>query len=105
MGRYAVPESIRKMKPAGTMVKTISGHYYVYEYKSVIGETGKRKTVMGKCIGSILADKGFLPNDNYARDVEMTSLEFGQYAIVLANTQKTLQILQEFFHPVDALRI
>ena len=105
MGSYAVPESIRKMKPAGTMVKTISGHYYVYEYKTVIDETGKRKTVMGKCIGSIQPDKGFLPNDNFARVVEMTSLEFGQYAIVLANTQKTLQLLQEFFHPVDALRI
>ena len=105
MGCYAVPESIRKMKPAGTMVKNISGHYYVYEFKTTTEETGKRKTIMGKCIGSIQSDKGFLPNDNYSRDVEMTSLEFGQYAIVLANTQKTLQILQEFFHPVDALRI
>lgn len=86
MGRYAVPESIRKMKPAGTMVKTITGHYYFYDYKTVIDEKGKRKTVIGKCVGSIQSDKGFLPNGNYARDVEMTSLKFGQYAIVLANT-------------------
>ena len=32
MGNYSVPEAIRKCKPSGTMVKRISGHYYVYEY-------------------------------------------------------------------------
>lgn len=34
MGNYSVPEDIRKMRPAGTTVKNIKGHYYVYEYKS-----------------------------------------------------------------------
>lgn len=29
MGKYSVPESIRKLKPKGTMVKAISGHYYM----------------------------------------------------------------------------
>ncbi len=105
MGNYSVPESIRKMKPAGTMVKNISGYYYVYEYKTVIDESGRRKTAMGKNIGSIKPDKGFIPNDNYARDVEMTSLEFGQYAVVLANSKGTLQLLEEFFNPIDAARI
>ena len=37
MGNYSVPESIRKYKPKGTMVKAISGHYYVYEYTMVKG--------------------------------------------------------------------
>ena len=37
MGKYSVPESIRQMKPKGTMVKCISGHYYVYEYSTVTG--------------------------------------------------------------------
>ena len=32
MGNYAVPEEIRKMRPAGTTVKNIKGHFYVYEY-------------------------------------------------------------------------
>ena len=91
MGNYSVPESIRKMKPAGTMVKNISGYYYVYEYKTIVDENGNRKTAMGKNIGSIKPEKGFIPNDNYARDVEMTSLEFGQYAVVLANSRGTLQ--------------
>ena len=105
MGNYSVPDPIRKMKPPGTMVKNISGYYYVYEYKTATDENGKRKTVMGKSIGTIKEDKGFIPNDNYARDTEMTSLEFGQYAVVLANSQETLKLLKEFFNPIDALRI
>ena len=32
MGNYTVPEEIRKMRPAGTTVKNIKGHFYVYEY-------------------------------------------------------------------------
>ena len=105
VGDYSVPESIRKMKPPGTMVKNISGYYYVYEYKTETDESGKRKTVMGKSIGTIKTGKGFVPNDNYARDIEMTSMEFGQYAPVLANSQNTLQLLEEFFNPIDASRI
>lgn len=105
MGMYSVPDSIRKMKPVGTMVKAIKGRYYVYEYKTVTDETGKRKTVMGKCIGSINEEKGFVPNANYICDAEMTSLEYGQYALALANSQKTLELLREFFCPDDALRI
>ena len=56
-GLYAVPENIRKMKPRGTMVKKIKGHYYVYGMKCIKDEkTGKWKTkilgIMGK-IGAI----------------------------------------------------
>ena len=105
VGNYSVPESIRRMKPPGTMVKNISGYYYVYEYKTTTDGNGKRKTVMGKSIGTIKPDKGFIPNDNYARDVEMTSLEFGQYAVVIANSKNTLKLLEEFFNPIDASRI
>lgn len=32
MSEYSVPESIRKFKPKGTMVKRISNNYYVYEW-------------------------------------------------------------------------
>ncbi|MBR1711735.1 MAG: hypothetical protein IJ719_23420 [Clostridia bacterium] len=48
MSKYSVPESIRQMKPKGTMVKCISGHYYVYEYSTVTGADGKRHTEMRK---------------------------------------------------------
>lgn len=34
MGKYSVPESIRKHKPKGTMVKALSKGYYVYNYSS-----------------------------------------------------------------------
>ena len=44
MGGYAVPAEIRAMKPKGTMVKNISGHYYVYEFSSYREENGKRKS-------------------------------------------------------------
>lgn len=37
-GSYAVSENIRRMKPRGTMVKKIKGHYYVYGMKSVKDE-------------------------------------------------------------------
>lgn len=105
MGNYSVPESIRKYKPKGTMVKRISDHYYVYEYSSVAGPDGKRHTKMGKVIGSIKEGVGFIPNDNYNCDAEISTLDFGEYAIVIANSQKTLTLLQECFNPMDALRI
>ena len=105
MGNYSVPDSIRKFKPSGTMVKVISGHYYVYEYKTITESSGKRRTIMGKSIGSIKDGIGFVPNGNYSRDAEITSLEFGQYAITVQNTQKTLEKLKKYFNPLDAVRI
>ena len=46
MGNYSVPESIRKHKPKGTMVKKIKQGYYVYNYSSkqipVFDEDGKK---------------------------------------------------------------
>ena len=105
MGKYSVPESIRQMKPKGTMVKNISGHYYVYEYRSVTGADGKRHTEMGKAIGAIREGIGFIPNDSFACDTEITSLDFGEYAITLANSTRTLALLRECFNPEDAARI
>lgn len=105
MRNYVVPESIRKYKPTGTMVKAINGYYYVYEYKTVKDENGNRRTQMGKSIGTIKEGVGFVPNSNYSSDDEITSLEFGEYALVLQNSQKTLKLLMDYFNPLDALRI
>lgn len=105
MGNYSVPESIRKYKPKGTMVKRISGYYYVYEYASFMGEDGKRHTKMGKVIGSIKEGIGFIPNNSFNCDTEISTLEFGEYAVVLANSSRTLSLLRECFNPSDALRI
>ena len=105
MGNYSVPESIRKHKPTGTMVKRISNNYYVYEYYTVKGEDGKRHTKMGKTIGSIKEGIGFVPNDSFACDSEISTLDFGEYAVTLANTQNTFSILKDFFNPEDATTI
>lgn len=105
MGNYSVPESIRKHKPKGTMVKNINGYYYVYEYSSFTGEDGKRHTKMGKSIGSIKESVGFIPNNTFASDSEISSLDFGEYAVVAANSTKTLSLLRECFNPEDAARI
>lgn len=104
MGDYSVPEYIRAMKPRGTMVKAIGGHYYVYEYRSVT-DGGKRKTRMGDCVGSIKEGIGFVPNDGRARKGEVTTLEFGQYAVALANTGGVLEMLNAHFNPLDAATI
>ena len=105
MGEYSVPESIRKFKPRGTMVKRIAGNYYVYEYSSVKGSDGKRHTKMGKVIGSIKEGIGYVPNRNLLCDEEISTLEYGEYAVSLANSRKTLELLQQCFNPEDAIRI
>lgn len=84
-----IPENVSKFRPGPcTEIKIISGHYYVYMYHSVklpSGNWGKRS---GKCIGSIIPDKGFIPNKNYASEMgqeyldEITVLEYGQYALI-----------------------
>ena len=87
------------------MVKAISGHYYVYEYTMVRDPNGKRHTKMGKALGTIKEGVGFIPNDNLVSDSEISTLEFGEYAVVLANSGKTLNLLNECFNPEDAVRI
>lgn len=105
MGKYSVPEEIRKLKPKGTMVKNISGHYYVYEFSNYTDENGKRKTKMGKSIGVIKPQIGFVPNKTHISSSEITTLEFGNYAAVVANSQKCLELLKQHFNPEDAVTI
>lgn len=106
MGKFSVPESIRKFKPKGTMVKVINGsNYYVYEYKSVTDEFGKRKTKMGKNIGKIVEGKGFIPNDAYLNRDDISTLEYGQYKIVVNNSKNTYDLLKRVFNYDDAARI
>ena len=102
MGKYSVPDEIRKYKPKGTMVKNISGYYYVYEYTNFTDNNGKRHTKMGKTIGSIKEGVGFVPNSTFSCDDEISSLDFGEYAITLANSRKTFELLNECFNPQDA---
>ena len=89
MAASKIPEEIKKHRPGPcTEVKLINGHYYVYMYQSVQLPSGKWGKKTGKSIGTIIADKGFIPNRNYhlyegtqSQD-EITVLEYGQYALI-----------------------
>ena len=104
-GKYAVPEEIRAMKPRGTMVKKIPGGYYVYEYKSVRDEDGRRRTRMGPCVGKIDPERGFVPNSASLRSQEWRTLEFGQWAVADDLSRGTHALLREFFNAEDADRV
>ena len=104
MGNYAVPEEIRAAKVPGTMVKAIAGKYYVYRFRTV-REDGRRKTRMGACIGKIQPGIGFVPNDRRVLSDELTTVDFGEWAIALANSGRTHAMLGECFNAEDAARI
>ena len=104
MGAYSVPEHIRATRPRGTMVKAISGHYYVYEYRSVT-EGGRRRTRMGRCVGKIEEGRGYVPNSGRASGSEITTLEFGDWAVALSASAPVRGLLGEHFHADDADRI
>lgn len=105
MSNYSVPESIRKFKPKGTMVKMIHGKYYVYEYSCQKAADGKWKTKMGSLIGSIHEGIGFVPNETFNKNQTETTLEYGQYSLAFANSQSTLHLLLDVFNPIDAYQI
>lgn len=105
MGKYSVPENIRRFKPKGTMVKLISGNYYVYEYKMIKGDDGKRHTKMGNVIGSIKEGIGFIPNNSFICDDEISTLDYGDYAITVVNSKNIFSLLNQFFNPQDAALI
>ena len=113
MGKYSVPEEIRKMRPAGTTVKNIKGHYYVYEYtptsvkvKMPDGtEKWKSKTVTGPCIGQITLTDGFIHNNAKLADSDTTVFEFGCYFLIRELAAKTMDRLKESFNPQEANQI
>ncbi len=113
MGKYSVPEEIRKMRPAGTTVKNIKGHYYVYEYTSTSVKVElpdgtsrwKSKSVSGACIGQITAKEGFIHNDSKLSDTEATVLEFGCYFLIREYATETMERLKEYFNPMEANQI
>lgn len=105
MGKYAVPECIRDMKPKGTIVKKIHDKYYVYEHFSKKDEKSIWKTKSGKLLGFIDENKGFVPNDNYMISDSISTLEYGQYAVVIKNSKGTIERLLKFFNIMDVYRI
>lgn len=102
MGFYTIPKQIRDMKPKGTIVKKIHNKYYVYEHFYIKSEKNTWKTKSGKLIGFIDETKGFIPNNNYLITENISTLEYGQYAIIISNSKKTLERLLKHFNPIDA---
>ena len=100
-----MPEKIRECKPKGTVVKKIAGHFYVYEYTKEKTADGKWRNRTGKMIGTIVEGRGYIPNDNLLCDSEISTVEFGDYAISLANSRKTLSLLESCFNKGDAIHI
>lgn len=105
MGQYSVPQTVRDLKPKGTMVKAIRNGFYVYTCTNQKGEDGKWHLKTGQLIGRIKEGVGFIPNDNFCSEEKLSVVEYGQYAIVQAASKAVLEDLKAFFNPLDATRI
>ena len=107
MAKASIPESINNYRPGPcTEVKLISGHYYVYMYRSQKLSSGDWGKKTGSCIGKIIPGTGFIPNKNFhlykgedSQD-EITVLEYGQYALIETVAESILTSLKNYF-PVD----
>ncbi len=60
---------------------------------------------MGKLIGSIKEGIGFVPNNSYTCDADITTIDYGEYAITLAYTEKVLDLLKACFNAQNAVAI
>ena len=105
MGDYSVPETIRAMKPRGTIVKRLKGHYYVYTCRNEKRDDGKWHLTTGKAIGSVREGIGFVPNDGYNSEGRASVLEYGRYAPALTSSLGELERLERHFNPLEATEI
>ena len=113
MGKYSVPEEIRKMRPQGTMVKNVKDHFYVYEYSSTSVKTEmpdgtfkwKTQSKTGACIGQITLAEGFVRNGTRMSDTDVTVFEFGGYFLIKEFAADTYNLLVEKFDPREANQI
>lgn len=113
MSNYSVPAEIRQYKPEGTMVKKLGKGFYVYEHTSsketIIDPDGKKKRItkntIGKCVGSITLNDGFIPNNNYLHDDEICSKHYGDYALAIKYSTDTYNRLTTVFNLKDAQKI
>lgn len=113
MGLYSVPKEIRDQRPAKTIVKKINGRFYVYEFSSTkvkkqIDENTFKwvtKNTVGKCIGQITLEEGFVPNSNYIAEQDITVIEYGSFSFLLQKTESILKLLKESFNAFDANKI
>ncbi|MBQ9009500.1 MAG: hypothetical protein IJ088_09250 [Clostridia bacterium] len=113
MGKYSVPEEIRKLRPRGTTVKKVKGHYYVYEYSSTSTKqemsdgSFEWKTVnkMGPCIGQITLEDGFVRNGRELTETDLSVFEYGDYFLIRECAAETRRLLAEKFSEEEANQI
>ena len=104
MGARSVPEHIGATRPRGTMARAISGHYYVYEYRSVT-ECGRRRTRMGRCVGKIEEGRGYVPDSGRASGSGTATPGSGDWAVALSASAPVRGLLGEHSRADDADRI
>lgn len=105
MGKYSVPEEIRKLKPKGSVVKVVKDGYYVYSQKNIKDPvSGKWKIKSGEYLGKI-ANGSFIASSNQFIDEDNTVYEFGQYAISYLLANEVKERLNQFFDVETANKI
>ena len=106
MGKYSVPEEIRKHKPKGSVVKLVKNGYYVYGQTNIKDPvTNKWKIKAGKYLGKITFNDGFIPVESSYISQDDDVYEFGQYAISYLLGYEIKKKLSEFFDLETASRI
>ena len=88
-------------RPAGTEIKHIGNHWYLYERLSVYDKERKRKRKKsGRCLGAI-TEAGLSPSRNAAEirlaDAEIENLEYGATALLFKLTSSMRERLARFF--------
>lgn len=105
-GKYSAPKEILALKPKGTMIKVSKGkYYYVYTMISYKNKHGNWAARSGEKIGKIVEGIGFIPNEAAISTIFHSTVEYGQYAIVMENTKWVLDSLINVFNKEDAYRI
>ena len=106
MGKYSVPEEIRKLKPKGSVVKVVKEGYYVYSQKNIKDPiTGKWKIKSGEYLGKITLKQGFVASkEKYIEETDDV-YEFGQYAISYLLANEVKDRLSLFFDKETAEKI
>ena len=102
-GKYTVPEEVKALKPAGIdcTVKLINKCFYVYSLKCVPDSKrpGKLKKTSDVIIGKIEGGK-YIPNEEEKQPLsrlDITTKDYGEYAIALACSQDVLCRLETVF--------
>ena len=106
------PDWALKHRQAGTELRRIKGHYYLYQVKSVYNkEKGRAQKITGPLLGKITETEGFIPSEKHAlreraktasAPVNLAHREYGLTRFLLSATTQMRATLERHF-PDDAL--